>query len=100
LLEGVIVVIADPLVTVPVYPLDAGYLIPGWFEAVFGDNILDLLEAKNSVRTYVSRTKDRATHSKMPAAFEQGPGLAPPLNWQIPFGVLQEESFSVKLRPY
>ena len=36
----------------------------------------------------------------MPEAFEHGSGLAPPLNWQAPFGILQLGSFNVKERPY
>jgi hypothetical protein len=38
--------------------------------------------------------------SRIPAAFEQGPALAAPENWQTPFGMLQEGSDNVKLRPY
>jgi hypothetical protein len=59
LLESIIVVIANPLVTVPIDPLDAGYLIPGRLEIVFGDNILDLLEAEKFIRTDARRAKAR-----------------------------------------
>ena len=100
MLKGVVVVIADPLITIPRDPLDASYLVPGWIEIILGDNILDFLEAEDVLSMTLRESMFRKTHSNMPAAFEHGPGLAPPLNWQTPFGRLQEESLSVKLRPY
>lgn len=36
----------------------------------------------------------------MPAVLEHGPASAPPVNLQTPLGLLQEESFRVKERPY
>lgn len=43
LLECIIVIIADPLITCPVDPFDTRSFIPGGRQIILGDDILDLL---------------------------------------------------------
>ena len=48
LLESIVVVVRDPLVTIPRDPLHSGRLIVYRLEAVFGDDVLNLLVVENS----------------------------------------------------
>lgn len=64
LLKCIFIVIRDPLIIIPGNPLDTRFMVPGWLQIIFLDNILNLLIVKNTrgLRTWsrIGTTRESA----------------------------------------